>query len=167
MRFSFPNIYPILDSSFIPAKGREDYLSALGASLAGAGVTLLEYRIKTGSDAEIVADADALRRSMPASQVKLILDDRADLIEGVRFDGVHLDAGDLAPAEARRMVGVDKIVGTFGGSETLLPEILRQPADYLAIGPVFETRTKHTENRPIGIGGVQRLRQQAGANAIL
>jgi len=167
MRFSFPKIYPILDSSFIPAKGREDYLSALGASLAGAGVTLLEYRNKTGSDAEIVADADALRKSMPASQVKLILDDRADLVDDVDFDGVHVDAGDLTPAEARRIVGVDKIVGTFGGSETLLPEILRQPADYFAIGPVFETRTKHTEKRPIGIGGVQRLRQQAGANAIL
>jgi thiamine-phosphate pyrophosphorylase len=167
MRFSFPKIYPILDSSVIPALGREAYLSAMGASLAGAGVTLLEYRNKTGSDAEIMADATFLRRSAPASQVKLILDDRADLVESLGFDGVHVDAGDLTPAQARRIVGVERIVGTFGGSDELLPDILQEPADYFAIGPVFETRTKHTQKKPIGIDGVRRLRQQAGPNAIL
>lgn len=128
---------------------------------------MLEYRNKTGSDAEIVADAAILRRSMPAGKVKLILDDRADLVDQVEFDGVHVDAGDLSPSQARRLVGEDRIVGTFGGSDELLPGILQTPADYLAIGPVFETRTKQTEKKPIGIDGVRHLREQAGPNAIL
>src|ERR1700693_3110543 len=55
MLFPFPRIYPILDSSYIPASGRREFLSDLGASLADAGVTLLEYRNKTGSAAEVRA----------------------------------------------------------------------------------------------------------------
>ena len=167
MLFAFPKVYPILDASVIPLIGRTEYLASLGASLTAAGVTLLEYRNKRGSDSEIVADAATLREAMPVGQVKLILDDRADLVERTGFDGVHVDAGDLTPAQARRLLGPDGIVGTFGGSEELLPGILEVPADYLAIGPVFETRTKHTEKKPIGIEGVRRLRQQAGPDVVL
>ena len=167
MPFSFPKVYPILDSSVIPATGRSQYLRALGSGLAESGVTLLEYRNKSGSTAEILADAAVLRSSMPSGQVKLILDDRADLVEQAQFDGVHVDAGDLSPAQARRLIGADRIVGTFGGSNDLLPGILEAPADYLAIGPIFETRTKHTDKRPIGIDGVRHLRQQAGEDVVL
>ena len=167
MKFDFPKVYPILNSSVIPLAGRGDFLRRLGNSLSDAGVTLLEYRNKTGSTSEILADAAVLRAAMPREKTKLILDDRADLVEQAAFDGVHVDAGDLTPSQARRLVGPDRIVGTFGGSETLLPGALEEPADYLAIGPVFETRTKHTDKKPIGIAGVRRLREQAGPAAIL
>ena len=163
----FPRLYPILDSSFIPAAGRGLFLRELACSLLGAGVSLLEYRNKLGSDAEILADAAVLRDNMPAQNVKLILDDRVDLVERAGFDGVHVDAGDLSPAEARRWLGPDRIVGTFGGSSGLLPGILEAPVDYLAIGPVFETRTKHTDKQPIGTDGVRRLREEAGPDVVL
>lgn len=167
MSFSFPTIYPILDSSTIPAAGRAEFLRLLGGSLAEAGVTLLEYRNKTGADAELMADAAVLRDALPAGQVKLILDDRTDLVEAVGFDGVHVDAGDLSPAEARRLLGQDRIIGTFGGSDALLPGILSEPVDYLAIGPVYPTTTKQTAKLPIGPDGVRRLRAQAGPEAVL
>lgn len=167
MPFTFPKVYPILDSSMIPLIDRSDFLWSLGASLSDAGVVLLEYRNKTGQDSEILADAAALRKSMPIGKVKLILDDRADLVDHAEFDGVHVDAGDLSPAQARRLVGPDRILGTFGGGDELLPGILDAPADYLAIGPVFETRTKHTEKSPIGVDGVRRLREEAGPRVIL
>ena len=164
---SFPRIYPILDSSVIPSAGRAQFLLRLGCLLADAGVYLLEYRNKQGTDAELLADARILRAAMPIGQVKLILDDRADLVDLVGFDGVHVDAGDVPPAEARRIVGPERIVGTFGGSDSLLPGILNQPADYFSIGPVFATTTKQTDKRPIGIDGVKRLREQAGPEPVL
>jgi thiamine-phosphate pyrophosphorylase len=167
MAFSFPKIYPILDASIIPAAGRAEFLRRLGTSLADAGVTLLEYRNKTGDDPELLADAAILRAALPAKDVKLILDDRADLVEQTNFDGVHVDAGDLSPAEARRVVGRDRIVGTFGGSEALLTGILDAPVDYLAVGPVYPTTTKQTSKAPIGPEGVSRLREQAGPGRIL
>ncbi|MDE3188559.1 MAG: thiamine phosphate synthase [Acidobacteriota bacterium] len=167
MPFSFPLIYPILDSSTIPATGRAEFLHRLGSALAESGVTLLEYRNKTGSDAELLADAAALRAALPAGQITLILDDRSALVEAAGFDGVHVDAGDLPPAEARRLLGPGRIVGTFGGSDTLLPGILSEPVDYLAIGPVYPTTTKQTAKPPIGPDGVRRLREQAGPDAVL
>jgi thiamine-phosphate pyrophosphorylase len=167
MQFTFPKVYPILDSSVIPATGRADFLRRLGVSLTDAGVTLMEYRNKTGSDTAILNDAAILRASMPAGRVKLILDDRADLVDQAAFDGVHVDAGDISPAQARSMLGSNRIVGTFGGSDALLHGILDAPADYLAIGPVFQTRTKLTDKKPIGIDGVQRLRSEAGSGKVL
>ena len=167
MSYSFPKIYPILDVSFIPATGRAEFLYRLGASLAEAGVTLLEYRNKTGADAELLADAEILRAALPAGQVKLILDDRADLIEKIGFDGAHVDSGDLTPAQARQLLGADKIIGTFGGGAALVPGILETPADYFSIGVVFPTRTKQVSAPPIGIEGVRRLRELAGPGPVL
>jgi len=167
MPWSFPKIYPILDASIIPPTGRAEFLRRLGGSLAAAGVTLLEYRNKTGADAELLADAAALRAALPAPNIKLILDDRADLVEQAEFDGVHVDAGDVSPAEARRLLGPDRIVGAFGGSDALLPGILDAPVDYLAVGPVYPTTTKQTNKAPIGPEGVRRLREQAGPGRIL
>ena len=156
-----------MDSSVIPATGRAEFLRRLGNSLAEAGVTLLEYRNKTGVDAELMADAAVLRAALPAGQVKLILDDRVDLVERVGFDGVHVDVGDLPPAEASRILGPGRIVGTFGGSDALLPGILDEPADYFAIGPVYTTTTKQTDKPPIGPEGVRRLRELAGPGPVL
>jgi len=167
MAISLPKIYPILDASFIPATGRAEFLRRLGESLTQAGVTLLEYRNKSGSEAEILADCALLREALPVGYVKLILDDRVELVERLGFDGVHVDAGDASPAEARRVLGTKRIVGTFGGSETLVPGILSEPADYFSIGPVFPTRTKQTSKTPIGMEGVRRLREEAGSGPVL
>jgi len=167
MPFVFPPVYPILDSSFIPNVNRAEFLRTLGASLADAGVTLLEYRNKTGSDAEIFADAAILRAVLPAKNIKLILDDRVDLVLQIGFDGVHVDAGDASPRAARELLGPDHIIGTFGGSEALVPGILAEPADYLSIGPVYATTTKQTAKPPIGPEGIRRLRGQAGLEPVL
>jgi thiamine-phosphate pyrophosphorylase len=167
MAFSFPKIYPIFDSSIIPISNRAEFLHRLGSSLAVVGLTLLEYRNKTGSDAEILSDAAILRAALPGSNIKLILDDRADLVEQAEFDGVHVDAGDVSASEARQLLGPTRIIGEFGGSSEFLSGALDGPADYLAIGPVFTTTTKQTATPPIGPEGVRRLRELAGPARIL
>jgi thiamine-phosphate pyrophosphorylase len=167
MSFSFPKIYPIFDSSYIPSDGRVEFLRKLCESLASAGVTLLEYRNKKGNDVEILADAAILRTAMLSRNIKLILDDRIDLVEQTGFDGVHVDTDDVSPSEARRILGPTQIVGTFGGSEVLVPGILKEPADYFSIGPVYPTTTKQTTKASIGPEGVKRLRAEAGTDAVL
>jgi thiamine-phosphate pyrophosphorylase len=167
MSILFPKVYPILDASFIPATGRAEFLRRLGGSLGEAGITLLEYRNKTGAETELLADAAILRAALPVGQVKLILDDRADLVQQLGFDGVHVDTGDAAPAVARELLGPDAIVGTFGGGEGLIPGILESGANYFSIGPVFATRTKQTSLPLIGMEGVRRLRDEAGPAPVL
>jgi thiamine-phosphate pyrophosphorylase len=168
MTISFPKVYPILDTSFLPAEGRAEFLRRLGGSLAEAGVTLLEYRNKTGDEALLLSDAELLRAAMPAGQVRLILDDRADLVERIGFDGVHVDMGDATPAEARKIVGPNRIIGTFGGGgQGMVPGILSTPADYFSIGVVYPTRTKKVTAAPIGVEGVRKLRAEAGPKPVL
>jgi thiamine-phosphate pyrophosphorylase len=167
MSFAFPKIYPILDSSCLPAVGRAEFLRTLGESLSLAGVTLMEYRNKSGTDDEILSDAAVLRVAMPSKKIKLILDDRVKLLEQTAFDGVHVDLGDMAPAQARRMLGPGRIVGTFGGGDALVPGILEEPADYFSVGPVYPTMTKQTTKASIGPEGVKLLRKQAGSGAVL
>jgi thiamine-phosphate pyrophosphorylase len=165
-----PTIYPILDSSIIPCTGRLAFLDRLGRSLADAGVRLLEYRNKGGTDAEVFADAQVLRVAMAAGQVKLIMDDRVDVALAAGFDGVHVDAGDLPPGLARRLMefaGPGRIVGTSAGSEIGLLDALAEPVDYVAFGPVFPTTTKQTSAAPIGVEGVKRFRQAAGPKPVL
>jgi thiamine-phosphate pyrophosphorylase len=167
MRMSFPKIYPILDRSFLPNMDRAAFLHRLGKSLTDAGATLMEYRDKTSTDAEVLADAVILRKAMPAGQVKLILDDRVDVALAADFDGVHVDAGDLPVADSRILLGEQAIIGTSASSEPDLREALKVPADYVSFGPVFPTTTKQTAIRPMGLGGVRRFREIAGRNAIL
>ena len=165
MAFEFPKVYPILDSMILPTAGRKEFLQNLGESLAAAGVMLLEYRNKRASDEVVLLDAAILRRAM--DKTRLILDDRTDLVERAGFDGVHVDTGDLTPEVARQRLGPERIIGTFGGSEVLLPDVLNQPADYFSIGPVYSTTTKETSRPPIGVEGVRRLREKAGPEPVL
>ena len=76
MSFQFPKVYPILDAGVIPQVEREEFLRRLAIELAEAGVTLLEYRNKAGSETELLADAAILRAGLPSGMVRLILDDR-------------------------------------------------------------------------------------------
>jgi thiamine-phosphate pyrophosphorylase len=167
MSGQLPKVFPILDSSVLPGAGpgREDFLDRLGRSMADGGLRLMEYRNKSGTDAEVLADARILRASMP--EVTLIMDDRVDVAMVARFDGVHVDTGDLPPAEARLLLGGEAMIGTSASSEAQLKEALASGADYIAFGPVYPTSTKQTSVPPIGLGGVRRFRELAGATPVL
>lgn len=166
MRLRLPKIYPILDSSAIPAGAeRESFLDRLGRSLADAGVELLEYRNKPGTDAEVFADARVLRAAMPA--VKLVMDDRVDVALAAVFDGVHVDTGDLPPDVARKLMGAGALIGTSAGGDAKWGNAISPAADYVAFGPLFPTTTKQTSLQPIGIEGVRRFRAAAGPEVVL
>jgi thiamine-phosphate pyrophosphorylase len=167
MTFALPRLYPILDSSMIPADKRAAWLDRLGRSLTDAGIRLIEYRNKPGTDAEVLTDARILRAALPIGQVRLTLDDRVDVALAAGCDGVHVDAGDLPPADARRLLGADAIVGTSATSEALLCEALESAVNYISFGPIFPTTTKQTKIQPIGLEGVRRFRELAGPQAIL
>jgi thiamine-phosphate pyrophosphorylase len=170
MGLSLPLVYPILDSSFVPAAGRAAFLERLGRSMAEAGLRLMEYRNKNGTDAEVFADARILRRTMP--RATLVMDDRVDVALAAEFDGAHVDAGDLPVDQARRLLALDRsrrenIVGTSAGNELQLIEALASGADYIAFGPVYPTTTKQTSVSPIGLEGVRRFREVAGKAPVL
>jgi thiamine-phosphate pyrophosphorylase len=154
-----PRLYPILDTSFLPLNPteRRQFLASLTIELGEAGVQILQYRNKQGSDAEILADASILRASAPAS-LKLILNDRVDLLAATAFDGVHVGQQDLSPSQARSIIGSDTILGVSTHNEAQLRAAAQQPVDYIAIGPVFPTASKQNPDPVIGLEGVRLAR---------
>ena len=155
-QLNLPHLYPILDAELIAE--RNISLPCVASELRAAGVTLLQYRDKNGSPQEILRACAVLRKAFSSSPCRLILNDRADLAVLANFDGVHVGQGDLSPADARRVVGPDRIVGV----STHTPEQARiadqSSADYIAIGPVFATGTKPDASPVVGLDGVRRAR---------
>jgi thiamine-phosphate pyrophosphorylase len=108
-----PRLYPILDASLLPVEGssREARLRALADELLAAGVTLLQYRNKTGNEAEVLADTFLLRAAAPRGKCLLILNDFPALAVQVGFDGAHVGQEDMATEEARAVLGAERILG--------------------------------------------------------
>jgi thiamine-phosphate pyrophosphorylase len=162
--FLLPVLYPILDASILPVEppARASLLRSIVAELIAAGVTLLQYRNKSGSDAQILADCGVVRAALASERIAerclLILNDRADLAARVGFDGVHVGQGDISPSEARAIVGAGRIVGVSTHDEEQLQRADQTSADYLAIGPVFVTTSKERADPVVGLEGVRRAR---------
>src|ERR1700761_5868732 len=157
MSFSLPPLYPILDASFFPAENRSEFLSRLISELAEAGVTLLQYRNKLGTDAEILSDAAVIQQAA-ASRLSLIMNDRADLAVRAGFDGVHVGQEDVSPEIARRVVGPKGIVGISTHNYRQVTAADQMPVDYIAIGPVFATVSKLNPDPVVGLAGVREAR---------
>jgi len=153
-------LYPILDAAFLPPSGaaREERLRSLAVELLDAGVTLLQYRNKSGDEAEVLADALVLRAAAPVGQCTLILNDYPRLAIEAGFEGVHVGQGDMPVEEARALVGYERMVGVSTHNPDQISDAEWNSADYTAIGPVFATSTKLNPDPVIGVEGVRHAR---------
>jgi len=149
-------LYAIADAEILAVRGVA--LADFAGDLRAAGVGLVQYRDKNGSPQEILRAASILREAMAGSGCKLILNDRADIAVLANFDGVHVGQGDLSPADARRVVGPDRIVGVSTHTDEQVRIADQSCADYIAIGPVFATGTKLNSDPVVGLDGVRRAR---------
>jgi thiamine-phosphate pyrophosphorylase len=118
----------------------EDPSELLDAALRG-GVDVVQLRDKELADDELVAAAEPFRRACAAHGALFVLNDRPDLVQRCGADGVHVGQSDASVADARAIVGADRLVGL---SVTTLAELAAAGtgADYLGVGAVFDTPTK-------------------------
>jgi thiamine-phosphate pyrophosphorylase len=156
-----PRFYAILDASCFPDTG--GLLVTAGELLSG-GVSLIQYRNKSGDALDILNQACELRRCSRAGaptphMPRLIMNDRADLCLAAEFDGVHLGQDDLAPESARKIIGPDRWLGLSTHNPEQVAEADRTSTDYIAIGPVFKTASKANPDPVIGLAGVRRARE--------
>jgi thiamine-phosphate pyrophosphorylase len=131
---------------------RLDDLAAFGRTLAHAldagDVAALQVRLKDVPDDIVAAAVDTLLPIAAARGVAVILNDRPDLAARLGCDGVHVGQGDAPLAEARRIVGKDRMVGvTCHDSLHLAMEAAEGGADYVAFGAFFPTTTKDAPTR--------------------
>jgi thiamine-phosphate pyrophosphorylase len=131
---------------------RLDDLAGFGHALARAldagDVAALQIRLKEVPDEIIAAAVDVLAPLAQARGVAVILNDRPDLAARLACDGVHVGQEDATYAEARRLMGRDRIVGvTCHDSRHLAMEAAEAGADYVAFGAFFATATKEPKTR--------------------
>jgi thiamine-phosphate pyrophosphorylase len=131
---------------------------AAAEELAAAGVTLLQCRNKQGTARQMLDQARELRSRL-GPNVKLIMNDRADLCLAAGFDGLHVGQDDLSPDSARRIIGPARWLGVSTHNPEQIAEADQTSADYLAIGPVFATTSKANPDPVVGLAGVRRARE--------
>lgn len=133
-------LYGITDLRF----GHPTHLECAQA-LVEAGVSWVQYRGKETPEAQ---QLEELRRLVPWAQergVVVVVNDNAHLAKAVGADGLHLGQGDLSPAEARRTLEPHQFLGWSTHNADQARAALREPVDYIGVGPAFATETKPQE----------------------
>jgi thiamine-phosphate pyrophosphorylase len=152
-RLVLPRLYVILDASLLKQSETE-----CAAKLVEAGVRLLQYRSKEASARELLEKSRAIAELVCPQGVTFFVNDRPDVAYLAGADGVHVGQHDLRPDAARMVVGKDKLVGVSTHNLEQFSAAAATSADYIAVGPVFETRTKGNPDPVVGSELVRRTR---------
>jgi thiamine-phosphate pyrophosphorylase len=126
------------------------------------GASLVQLRDPAATTRKLVEEARALVALLRPRGVKLIVNDRVDVALAAGADGVHVGQSDMAAADARGLIGPDRILGL---SITALADLERSdlaPVDYLGVGPIFATGTKADAAPPMGLAGLAAVRARTG-----
>ena len=108
----------------------------------GAGVDIVQLRMKDVGDEAIVAAGQRFARAAAKHGVLFVLNDRPDLVAVSGADGVHVGQDDIAVSEARAIVGPDRVVGLSTHSPEQIDAAAAFDVDYIGVGPVHATPTK-------------------------
>ena len=98
---------------------------------------------------------------------RVIVNDRCDLALMAGADGVHLGQHDLPIEAARRLLGSTALIGVSTHNAQQVDAAVRQPVSYLAIGPVYDTRTKDTGHAAVGLEAVRRTSAVVGTRPVV
>jgi thiamine-phosphate pyrophosphorylase len=152
---TLPRFYPILDTA-IALKNDVDPVNA-AEQILDAGARILQFRHKAFLSREAFGWLERIAALARAAGATLVINDRADLAK--LFDAaLHLGQDDLPPAAARLVVGVEAMIGFSTHNEAQLRAAGEEPADYLALGPLFGTVSKENPDATVGLDGFRRLR---------
>jgi thiamine-phosphate pyrophosphorylase len=138
----------------------------LARACLDGGATFLQLRAKRASGGWLLDTAAALVALGAPVAAQLIVNDRAEVARLAGAAGVHVGQEDLPPEAARRIVGPQRIVGFSTHTIAQLDAAVREPIDYIAIGPVFGTASKATGYDAIGLAMVEQAAARAHARGL-
>jgi thiamine-phosphate pyrophosphorylase len=127
-----------------------------------AGATFIQLRAKRLESGPFLDLCDAAVAAGQPFGARIIVNDRIDVARLSMAAGVHVGQDDVPPRQARELLGPEAIVGFSTHSIAQLESALREPVSYLAVGPVFGTRTKETGYEAVGLSLVRAAAQRAG-----
>ncbi len=140
-----------------PERANNRSLAELTRLCAQGGATLVQLRDKVNETRVMVEEARAIKKALVPFAVPFVVNDRVDVALAAGADGVHLGPDDMAPADARRLLGAGAIIGlsvkNVGEAEAAPIELI----DYVGSGGVYVTLSKQQKNPPIGPAGLARI----------
>jgi thiamine-phosphate pyrophosphorylase len=126
--------------------------------LIGVGVRILQYRDKAGTSAAMLQTSKALARTSNEAGVTFLVNDRSEVAFLAGATGVHVGQDDLSVEQARSIVGPNRWVGVSTHNREQFARAAASSADYIAIGPVFATKSKANPDPVVGIELIRKLR---------
>jgi len=153
-RLALPPLYVLLDAALLPPDPL-DFLKRL----MEAGARLFQYRNKTAPAREVLQAMQTLAVTARQENVLFLANDRPDIAWLAWADGVHLGQDDLHVAAARAIVGPDSMVGISTHNLEQFRAAAETDADYIAVGPVFETRSKAKPDPVVGLELIREARR--------
>ncbi len=123
------------------ALARTDALTAASEAVSG-GADIIQMREKELEDGVFYERALAMARICREGGALFLVNDRPHIARLVEADGIHVGQGDLPTHPARRLLGHDRILGRSTNAPDRAEAALREGADYIGVGPVWETQTK-------------------------
>ena len=121
--------------------GNYTFLETVEQAVQG-GCSVVQLREKDCSTREFLKRAAGIKSVTEKYNIPLIINDRIDICMAVNADGVHLGQEDFPIAEARRILGEEKIIGASAHNLKEALTAWREGADYLGVGAIFSTNTK-------------------------
>jgi thiamine-phosphate pyrophosphorylase len=154
----FPQIYPLTDIALSGLSHAEQV-----ERLCDGGATLIQLREKNLPTLEFYRQAKAALTVARRRGARVIVNDRVDIALALGADGVHLGQDDLPPEAARRLLVEPAIIGFSTHNADQARQAVKLPVNYLAIGPIFSTRTKASPSPEVGLDGLRAIRQIVGS----
>jgi thiamine-phosphate pyrophosphorylase len=140
--------------------GQGGLIARASAAVEG-GATCVQLRLKDVAARDLVSIAREMVKALP---VPVLVNDRTDVAIAAGAAGVHLGADDMPVAAARAIAPAGFIIGASVGSDDEVA--LSAGADYVGIGPVFATGSKHDAGAAIGLAEFARLSAATGIPAV-
>lgn len=145
-------LYLVTDRDLSLGRPLEEIVSE---AVAG-GVTMVQLREKDAATGEFVELGRRLMSLLKPLGVPLIINDRVDVTLAVDADGVHIGQSDMSYADARRLLGPEKIIGLSVENFEDLEAANKLDVDYIGISPVYGTPTKTDTAEPFGLEGLRK-----------
>jgi thiamine-phosphate pyrophosphorylase len=148
------SLYLVTDRDL--ARGRSTLDIVMAA--ANGGVTCVQLREKDCSTLEFIEQALSIKDYLSARGIPLIINDRLDVAQAVKADGIHLGQTDMPLDMARVIVGDSMIIGISAESLEDAIKAEKGGADYLGVSPIYATPTKTDTAPPLGLEGLRQIR---------
>jgi len=147
-------LYALVDPTVAGGRSLTDLAKRIAES-----ATLVQLRDKHSSTRVMTEEARALRAILEPHGVPLLINDRVDVALAAEADGVHIGQDDMAPADARLLLGRTAIIGLSVKTVEQANAAPLDLLDYVAIGGVYGTTSKDNTAAPIGVGGLRTIVQ--------